>query len=179
MRLREPNCKILSMRIDCVQHGDPVVSLTVTHCSLKGASSVLLSWPDASYASYKSFLLQSAESLRCRASNNVWCISQTSRSHASATFTTVGKAPLKTCCKLKPHLYHLSAACLKILSMKHQTYFIPPRFKFPLCNLCALILAKWFPIVDTETQGCKVSAGIALAQFEGQNLNSLHPFVEP
>lgn len=53
-------------------------------------------------------------------------------------------------------------------------HFIPLWFKFPLSNLCALIFAKWFPIVDAEIQGCDVSAGITLAQAEGQNLNSLH-----
>lgn len=162
----------------CVLHGDSVASLNVSYCSLKGASSVFPSWQDASYASYKSFLLQSAESLRCRAGNILWCISQTSRSYVTATFTRIRKAPLKTCCKLKlqPTVHHLSATCLKILSMNRQIYFIPLRFMFPLSNLCALILAKWLSIVDTEIQGCNVSAGIRLAQFEGQNLNSLHPF---
>ncbi len=69
--------------------------------------------------------------------------------------------------------------------MSKNTEYEPSNISFrsgsssPLSNLCALILAKWFPIVDTETQGCNGSTGIAPAQFEGQNLNSLHPFAQP
>lgn len=44
-----------------VNMGIFVVSPTVSYCSLKGASSVSLSRQNACYASYKSFLLQSAK----------------------------------------------------------------------------------------------------------------------
>lgn len=50
--------------------------------------------------------------------------------------------------------------------------FHSTQVQVPLSNPRALILAKWFSIVDTEIQGRNVSAGITLAQFEGQNLNS-------
>lgn len=77
IRFTEPNSVQLSMWIDCyAKHWDSVMSLTVSYCSLKGEHRVFLSWQDALYATYKSFLLQSGESLRCRASNNLMHITQ-------------------------------------------------------------------------------------------------------
>lgn len=40
------------------------MSPSVSYCSLKGARNVFLSWQDACYPTYKSFLLQRAESAR-------------------------------------------------------------------------------------------------------------------
>lgn len=58
-------------------------------------SSAYPSWRDASYIRCKSFLLQRAESPRCKASNTVRCTSPTPWPYISATFGRVRKNTIR------------------------------------------------------------------------------------